>query len=161
EALAHPGLVKGGPGRADNGSFALTDIRVLAAPLDGKSKPVPVKLVKARATFEQKGLPVASALTGNKKSGWAVDPQFGRDHAAVFEPAAPFGFPGGTELTIILEFKNNKKHAIGRPRLALAAQATPPLDGFAWDERTAQVITKDNQKKPLRKQEEILFSHGS
>src|SRR5262249_35776393 len=95
-----------------------------------------------RATFEQKGLPVAAAIDGDKKSAWAVDPQFGRDHAAVFEPAAPFGFPGGTEVTVMLEFKNNKKHAIGRPRLALSTQPAPALDGPALPEEVVRVLGK-------------------
>ena len=32
EALTHPGLVRGGPGRATNGNFALSNVQVLAAP---------------------------------------------------------------------------------------------------------------------------------
>ncbi len=143
EALAHAALVKGGPGRAANGNFALTDFRVLAAPLDQGVKPLPVKLVKARATFEQKGLPVAAAIDADKKSGWAVDPQFGRNHAAVFEAAAPFGYPGGTELTIVLEFRHaSKKHAIARPRLALSTQPAPALDGAALPENVASSLKK-------------------
>src|SRR5262249_36304088 len=43
EALAHPSLVKGGPGRAANGNFALTTIRVTATPLN-KSGAAPVSV---------------------------------------------------------------------------------------------------------------------
>src|SRR5262249_36968091 len=35
EALAHPSMVRGGPGRAGNGNFALSDFKVTAAPLAG------------------------------------------------------------------------------------------------------------------------------
>src|SRR5581483_5127435 len=55
EALTHPSLVRGGPGRAENGNFALSDFWVTAAPLSGKGPAVRVKLVNPRATFEQKG----------------------------------------------------------------------------------------------------------
>ncbi len=119
EALAGPSLVKGGPGRAANGNFALTDFRVTVAPKAQPSKAIPVKLKNARATFEQRGLPVAAAIDGNPTSAWAVDPQFGKSHAAVFEVDKPAGFEGGSVLTFTLEFKNNTQHAIGRPRLSL------------------------------------------
>ncbi|HVL12236.1 MAG TPA: DUF1549 domain-containing protein, partial [Gemmata sp.] len=63
EALTDPRLVKGGPGRATNGNFALSDLRITVQPKDAKQAagPVAVKFVNPRATFEQKGLPVAAA----------------------------------------------------------------------------------------------------
>jgi len=129
EALAHPSLVKGGPGRADNGNIALSDFRVTAAPAGAPSQAVPVKLLNPRATFEQPGLPVAAAVDANPQSAWALDPQFGKDHAAVFELEKPLGFEGGTLLTLTLAFNNNVRHSIGRPRLALSTSAASPLGG--------------------------------
>src|SRR5262249_32634398 len=71
EALSHPSLVKGGPGRAGNGNFALSHFALTIAPRSrepgrvsagepgrvsaGSGKPVKVKFRSARATFEQKG----------------------------------------------------------------------------------------------------------
>ena len=79
EALSDPSFVKSGPGRAANGNFALSDIRVLAEPMDQKETlpPVRVKLTRARATFEQKTLGVANAIDDNVTTAWAIDPQFG------------------------------------------------------------------------------------
>jgi hypothetical protein len=124
EALAHPLLVKGGPGRAGNGNFALSDFRVTVAPRAG-GKPAAVPLRNPRATFEQKGLPVAAAIDGDAKSAWAVDPQFGKDHAAVFETDGEVGFPGGSVLTFTLQFNNNDMHALGRLRLSVSAERAP------------------------------------
>jgi hypothetical protein len=141
EALADPSLVKGGPGRAGNGNFALTDFRVTAAPLAGKESPVAMKLVNAKATFEQKGLPVAAAVDDDKKSGWAVDPEFGKDHAAVFETEGEIGFDGGTLLTFTLEFNNNTGHNLGRPRLSVSTSSRPAaLEGEAKPEDAARVL---------------------
>ena len=84
----HPSLVKGGPGRAANGNFALSDFTVTAAPLAG-GKATPVKLVEAAGDLRAAGLPVAAAIDADPRSAWAVDPQFGKDHAAVFELAEP------------------------------------------------------------------------
>src|SRR5262249_21510950 len=84
-----------------------------------------VKLVHPKATFEQTGLPVAAAIDDDKSTAWAVDPQFGKNHAAVFETETDIGFDGGTVLTFTLDFKNNKQHAIGRPRLSLSTAPRP------------------------------------
>ncbi len=145
EALAHPSFVKGGPGRASNGNFALTDFRVTAAPLHLPNKAMPLKLVRPRATFQQAGLPIAAAIDGDPKSAWAVDPQFGKDHAAAFELETPIGYPEGTVLTFTLKFENNTGHSIGRPRLSLTTAApTLPLNAPARPERIAALLATPN-----------------
>ncbi|HYG75073.1 MAG TPA: PSD1 and planctomycete cytochrome C domain-containing protein [Planctomycetota bacterium] len=152
EALADKGLTKGGPGRSDNGNIALTDFKVTAAPLDGKAPAVPLKLVNPKATFEQKGLPVAATIDNDPKSGWAVDPQFGKDHAAVYELETPAGFEGGTVLTFVLKFEHQSpKHSIGRPRLSISTQPNPaPLGGNKLPQKTIQDIS-DALKLPADK----------
>ncbi len=131
EALADKSLVKGGPGRAGNGNFALSDFKVTAAPISSDGQPIDVELTNARATFEQNktSLSVASSIDDDPVSGWAVDPQFGKDHAAAFDFASPVGFDGGTTLTFTMHFNNNVHHSIGRPRLALSTFPSPQLDG--------------------------------
>jgi hypothetical protein len=123
EALKDPSLKKSGPGRADNGNFALSDFRVTVA---GR----PVKLSAAKWSHQQNSsnLSAASAVDGDKASGWAVDPQFGKDHAVVFEFEAPAG-PG--DLVIEFEFGINDRHSIGRPRLSITTRPTPELGGEA------------------------------
>jgi len=134
EALADPSLVKGGPGRADNGNFDLTDFQVTIAPAinpaSGGREPAGASAVKLslkspRATFEQPNLPIAAAIDDNDKSGWAIDPQFGKDHVAAFEFETPAGFEGGSILTFTLVFKGNDKHNFGRTRLALSTIKQP------------------------------------
>ena len=134
EALADPSLVKGGPGRAANGNFDLTDFRLTIAAekpaASGGREPageLPAKILlkNPRATFEQAGLPIAAAIDDNDKSGWAVDPQFGKDHAAAFDLDVPTGFEGGSILTFTLVFKGNDKHNFGRTRLAISTVKQP------------------------------------
>ena len=120
EALAHPSLTKGGPGRADNGNFALSDFKVSA---NGAA----VKIAGAKATFEQKGLPVAAAIDADGTSAWAVDPQFGKDQAAVFTFDKPI--EGEAELTFVLKFENNSGHGIGRPRISVTTEAGDEIGG--------------------------------
>ncbi|MDB6037098.1 MAG: hypothetical protein JWM99_939, partial [Verrucomicrobiales bacterium] len=132
EALADSSMTKGGPGRADNGNIGLSRIRVFASPLNG-GETNEIKLVRARATFEQNtnNLSIASALDDNPKTGWAIDPQFGTNQAAIFDFEKPLGFSDGTLLEISLEFGLNTKHNIGRPRLAVTSVPDPLLDGQA------------------------------
>ena len=128
EALTDKSMKRNGPGRAGNGNFALSDIRVFATPKKG-GKRVAVKLVSPKATHQQNtgGLSVASSIDGDKrKSGWAVDfGGIGKPQAAVFEFAAPVGFEGGTVLTVEMDFFVNTSHTIGRPRLAVTAAPKP------------------------------------
>jgi hypothetical protein len=158
EALAHSSMPKGGPGRAANGNFAVTDVRVIAEPLsaadkrakDSKEKPLPIKLVAAKATFEQQGLAASSAIDADKKSGWAVDPQFGKDHAAVFEFQSPVDFEGGARFTVTLDFQNNAGHNIGRPRLSVTTAPSPVgLEGNAKSPQVIEALAKlDKLLKP-------------
>jgi len=127
EALAHPSMVKGGPGRASNGNFALTEVRATVNPLgvNDVGDLTQVRFARVTSTFEQTGLPVAAAIDGNDRTSWAVDPQFGKDHAAVFELAEPLGFSRGTVVSITLKFAGNTGHNIGRVRLAVTGAALP------------------------------------
>jgi mono/diheme cytochrome c family protein len=130
DALAHSSMHKGGPGRADNGNFALSKIRVFAKSVAGGAE-TEVKITKAVADFEQNkaSLGIAGSIDDNPKTGWAIDPQFGKDHSAVFTFAEPVDFEGGAALRVVLEFRVNTRHQIGRPRLSVIAGVEPRLDG--------------------------------
>jgi mono/diheme cytochrome c family protein len=151
EVLPDAGLPANGPGRNKNGNFVLATFRVTAAPNGGEGEPAAVELAAARADFSQKGFSPELALNDNKNDGWAVSPQFGKRHVAVFEAKEPFGFAEGTKLTFTLDQTYNRTdpHNIGRFRLSLSSSPTPvPLEGLPQnvidavakprDERTAE-----------------------
>jgi hypothetical protein len=125
EALADASLPAKGPGRADNGNFVLNEFQVAASPRSEPGKSQPVKLQKASADFSQSGYDVAGAIDGNPGTGWAVSPQLGRDHAALFETAGDVGFPGGTRLVVVLDQQFGGKHTLGRFRFALTTSPRP------------------------------------
>jgi hypothetical protein len=117
EVFAAKDLPAVGPGRAENGNFVLTDFRVRVADR-------PVKLVRASADFSQDGYPVANAIDGKKDTGWAVLPQTGKPHVAVFELDKPLA--GAAELTVTLDHQSEfARHLIGSFRLAVTASANP------------------------------------
>ena len=143
EALKHESMVKGGPGRAGNGNIGLGSITVTAEPLSGTGPPTTVRLRNPRATFQQNdgGLSIASSLDDQPKTGWALDPQFGEDHAAVLEAEQPIGLEGGTKLTFTLDFTVNNQHNIGRPRLSISSAAVPvALDGSSQRQSLVEVL---------------------
>jgi hypothetical protein len=128
EVLADDDLPLKGPGRADNGNFTLTEFRLKAAP---KSTPDSVKRVALQnpsADFNQifNGVDwdVTKALDGDSKTGWAIYPQVGQSHFAIFELKENVGAEAGTTLTFILEQKY-PKHLIGRVRLSATTSSRP------------------------------------
>ncbi|HUS36328.1 MAG TPA: PSD1 and planctomycete cytochrome C domain-containing protein [Verrucomicrobiae bacterium] len=149
EALSDPSMKHGGPGRADNGNIGLSRIRILVGTNE-------VKIAKAIATFEQNtnSLSIAAALDEDAQTGWAVDPQFGKNHAAVFTFAEPIR--AGSELTVKLEFGLNTRHNIGRPRLSVISGGEPKLDGEVVSPNVAQLLAADVTEISEKEQKELF-----
>src|SRR5262249_33242732 len=92
-----------------------------------------VPLNAGRADFSQKGFSPELALNDSKSDGWAIAPQFGKQHVAVFEAKEPFGFDAGTRLMFTLDqaYNRTEPHNIGRFRLSFSSSPTPvPLEGL-------------------------------
>ncbi len=142
EALADDSMTKRGPGRAGNGNFGLSRISLSVQPIDGTGEATEVKLLDPRVTFQQNdgNLSIASSLDQSPKSGWAVDPKFGQDHAATFALKTPVGFDAGTRLQVRLEFNVNNKHNFGRFRLAVSSHSErPALDAKSMAQEEAEL----------------------
>ncbi len=143
EALADASLPRGGPGRADNGNIGLSRIRLFASPLTGTDSGTnEVRLARARATFEQNTnhLSVSAALDDRPDTGWAVDPKFGTNHAAIFEFGEPLSRRDGVRLEVRLEFSVNTRHNIGRARLSVTGDGAAGLGEPALSPRLAELL---------------------
>jgi hypothetical protein len=128
EVLTDSSLPSKGPGRAPGGNFVLNEFKVEFTKLDGKDKATTVKLTRPQATFSQDGFPIANAVDNNPATGWAIAPQMGRNHMAVFEVQKKFGFKEGTALTFTLNQQfAGKDHNIGKFRLSATTSKTPIL----------------------------------
>ncbi len=161
EALADASLAKHGPGRAANGNFALSDFKVSAAPRNGSASPQPLTFSHVRATFEQNGLPAAAAIDDHEKTAWAIDPKFGQDHAIAVSLDQPVGFAGGTRLVFTLVFKNNAKHAIGRPRLSLSTdEAAPELATGGVPETIVEALKTSSEKRSAKQTATLMSWYG-
>ncbi|HEV3237731.1 MAG TPA: PSD1 and planctomycete cytochrome C domain-containing protein [Gemmataceae bacterium] len=119
EAVPDDSFPEKGPGRSHNGNLVMTDFRITAA---GQ----PVKIKKATADFSQQDFPIALAIDANPATGWAVLPEVGKPHFAVFEPEQPIKSASGIELGITLDFQSVfAQHQIGKFRLSVTNVKDP------------------------------------
>ena len=130
EALTDPSLPGSGPGRGDAArpNFVLNGFQITAAADAGA--PTPVKLVRASASFSQPKFSVENLLRPaiDPREGWAISPQFARDHWAIFETDTPVGSAAGTTFTVRLTQQFGAARMIGRLRLSAL---TGPIGGTA------------------------------
>jgi hypothetical protein len=155
EVLTDPNLPAQGPGRAANGNFVLSNFRVLVAPKNQPEQSRQVALSRAQADFSQQGFAVTSAINNsNTQVGWAVSPQLGKPHVALFEMKEPLNVPEGTILTIKLEHQSpHENHSIGRFRLSTTTQK-PPINLAGPPEAIAKVLAVEpGQRSDAQKAE--------
>ncbi len=142
EALTHDSLPKKGPGRAGDGNFVVSEFEAYWAPVSDPKKQTKIALENARADFSQNQFSVTDAVDGRLQganNGWAVSPQTGKDHEAIFELK---NLVGEGE-PILLTFKihqqyNSGQHSLGRFRISLATDSKP-LD-FGLPEEVIQTL---------------------
>ena len=121
ETLADPAIPSGGPGRASNGNFVLSEIEVVSRPKSRTTDWEKVSFSDATATAEQSGFPVASAIDGNPETGWAVEVAGGtlkKNLSAVFYFTNPLP-AGEREFKITLAQNFGGNHSIGAFRISL------------------------------------------
>jgi hypothetical protein len=122
EALTDPSLPGGRVGRNANGNAVLTGIEVEAVSVTDSTKRTKVPLEWAWADHEQADGDhrVVNALDPDPL-GWAVDAHRRTDgRAALFLAAEPFGFEGGTDVAVRLQYRSMyTHHTLGRVRLSL------------------------------------------
>jgi len=125
EALTHPSLPDDGPGRGDRPNIVLNELNVSAQPT-GAKKARPVELHSADADFSQDRWDVAGAIDGNLKTGWAINPEFGKPHWLTVRTESRIGDAAGTTLTFELIQNWGRTRTIGRLRLSAMTGQLPP-----------------------------------
>ena len=116
ELLTDPGLPYGGPGRAFNGTCALSEFNVEAMDAKFPTNKMKVKFVSATSDYDQPERklesnfddkatnsrttgPIQFAIDGNANTAWGINAGPGRrnqDRKAVFVAEKPVGFTNGT-----------------------------------------------------------------
>ena len=155
EVLSDPSLPSKGPGRADNGNLVLTEFRVGAKPAERADAPfAPVKLTAPAATFQQDGFPIGNAIDGNRATGWALAPQLGRDHAAIFRFAKPVDGAAGVAFNVQLEqqYQAAANHTIGKFRLSVTSDPNPKLGSPLTPEQIAILNVPEDERAPAQRE---------
>jgi hypothetical protein len=156
EVLPDASLPAQGPGRSSSGNFVLNEFRLSTSVTGQVSKGQPVEFHRALADYSQDGWPVKAAIDGEGQTGWAIAPEFGRRHVAVFELKKPLTAPaGGLTLMFALaqEFAG-KQHNIGRFRLSVTS-AKAPLSIGSLPDAIARLISLSVEKRTPRQKEEL------
>ncbi|HTK74326.1 MAG TPA: DUF1549 domain-containing protein [Gemmataceae bacterium] len=159
EVLPDERFPRSGPGRAPDGNFVLNQFDVTVAPKSEPNKTQKVFFAKATADFSQENFPIKSAIDGstNAGKGWAVSPNTGVTHWAVFELKEPLDVEGGAVLTFNFSHQFGAgEYTLGRFRLSIAATKGPVPLGLPDD---LQVILETPAAQREDKQKEYLSKY--
>ena len=157
EALTDQSLIKQGPGRnGGDPNFVVNDF-IVALLRDGERKALTLK--NARADFSQNGWIVGGAIDNDIKTGWAISPQQGRSHVAVFDFAEPLQDTTRPKLEFSISQQYGNGLVLGRFRLSVSsadASQLPPLLTT-----TAELATIPADKRTAEQQRELdsAFRH--
>ena len=152
EVLPDESLPKKGPGRAENGNFVLTNVQILARQAGTENEFVPVKISRAIADFSQTNWEVAKAINEIAEDGWAISPEIGKAHVAVFQLDQVLSYEGGVEFKLVLDqkYETGGTHNLGRFRLTysdfngvLSLEGTP---GNVLEAIATEVRNEDHKK---------------
>jgi hypothetical protein len=182
EALTHPDMPFGGPGRSKYGTWAISEMKVLYQLPEGKTWQ-PLKLVNASADFAEpdgkvepewkadfdnaqkrtRG-PVAYLIDGDENTGWRADRGPGlrnQDGVAVVQFAKPLDLPENTKLKVLLVMNHggsdNGRHnmQLGCCRVSVTTSANPQAQPVDYAAILAMSTPPENRSE---KQRDAIFS---
>ena len=124
-----------------------------------------VKLVDAKADFSQKEYSVRDAIDGknnDNNDGWAVSPNAGKPHQAIFTFKDPVSSEFGAKLKLqMMQNYRGNKFSLGRFRVSLTS-STAPLDfGLPADVREILDLAKADRSEEQAKRLKEYFREFS
>jgi hypothetical protein len=144
-----------GPGRAPNGNVVVSEFKVAVGPEGKPMEAKPVALARAAADFSQDQYAVAGAIDGKLETGWAISPQIGKPHTAVFELKEPLTLEEGQVLTIVMEQRySDNQHNVGKFRLSTTT-AKPPVALEGPPEAVAKLLSIEPEKRTDQQKAEL------
>ena len=167
ELLPTDGLPGGGFGRGGNGNVVVTRVEAeIDPPGDGKS--IPIRFVRADATYSQKSWEAAKVLSGKKGEGWAIDghnQDITQPRQLALFPEKPVVVPQNARLVVTVRHESQfVHHTSGRLRLAYTAE-DPSLLGVSGltvpDEVRKALLAGDDERTPEQEKqlEKFYRSH--
>ena len=148
--IPHDSLPKNGPGAAGNGNFVLTGFEVYV----GDQR---VEIKHVFADHEQKGYPIASAINGDKASGWAINAgTSGRPMNAPHEATFVFTDPVDTQgkpIRIRLLHGMNENYLVGH--FAIDVTPSSPTATSEHDSGLRKTLAKPSDQRSKSEKEEV------
>ncbi|GMW03054.1 MAG: hypothetical protein AMXMBFR84_41900 [Candidatus Hydrogenedentota bacterium] len=146
QVLAEGSLPAGGPGRAENGNFHLSEIEMNVFE-PGTAEPRKIAFKRATADFSQAEWEVDKALDGRSGSAWGIHPAEGKPHYAVFELAEPLAIESESRLVITLKQLHGGSHLIGAFALSLTSDSPEKTVATPADAEAAMAIPEHDRKE--------------
>ena len=154
ETLTDESLAKQGPGRAPNGNFVISRIRLYASGDREFAEPVELAIATAEADFSQQKFSAAGALSDEAKSGWAISPQMGKPHQWTGLIAQPMDAKAYRFLRVVIEQSYGGEHTLGRFRIATRT-GSDPLAGLPSE--VAEALRVESEKRTPQQQDAIAL----
>ncbi len=164
EALTHPDLPGGGPGRQTitegggrEGNFFLSEVVAWVEPLDAteSDEPAPLEWSSGSVTFTPPGLAQDLAIDGKHDTGWTIHRREGEPHTAVFCFAEPVPIPPGYVLKVRLQHENYYPAGLGRFRLS-ATSKKGPVTASTFSDTLQELLLSDDPEPSAAQQRELL-----
>jgi hypothetical protein len=154
ELLSDSKLNGGGPGRSVNGNVVLTNVRLDRAAEEGGAVQT-LPWLTASADFSQADFDVSLAIDDDASSGWAIHPEVGKPHAAVFELREKLTAAKDAKLRLVLDFQSKfGQHQPARFRIS-ATNAPDPHGGSSLPEAVAAALAVPAEKRTDAQRSEL------
>ena len=155
--LPDPSLPAKGPGTAGNGNFVLSEC-ALAVVTRGTAKPLTLRA--AYADHAQKDWPIANAIDGKDDTGWAILPEVGKPHWAIFA-CDGLDLTAGASLRVTLTFATvHAQHLIGHLRLEATGEREPAKEQAMPKAVLDALAISEPKRSPQQRQEITTYYHS-
>ena len=125
ELLSDESLPSNGPGRAQNGNFVLSSVRVYRGRDPEFKEYETIKLVSAEADFSQSKFGPEGILNKDGKTGWAIAPETGKPHQLTIYTTEPVDLGDFPYVQVVLDQQYGGQHTLGRFRVSFMSGFNP------------------------------------
>ncbi len=155
DVLPDKSLPANGPGRVAHGNFVLSELNVEVSATADFADARPLEFVSGRADFEQADKPWAAkhVIDGDPATGWAVGPQYGKPHWAVFGLKKPLLESGPLYVRVRLSQQYGTQHTIGRFKVSLQSGVEP---GLSLPENIGKTLAVLPEKRNDAQRQQLL-----
>ncbi len=171
-----------GPGRVAHGNFVLSEMIVEVSPTSDFSNARKLEFAGAKADFEQADKPwrAANVIDGKEDTGWAIAPQYGKEHWAIFGLKEPLivgqvsNLPGNAVakansdgqvsnlphvfVRVQLRQLYGQQHTIGRFKLSLQTGIEPSI---SLPENVQKLLAVKLEQRSVEQTQQLLDYYSS